>query len=65
MMEVELRTDEGAVIGRFSIPPFPDPPPILFWEGRIFEWTSFDTVYREVEEFPPTSFTYRIVTPMR
>lgn len=65
MMEVELRTDAGAVIGRFNIPPFPDPPPILFWEGRIFEWTSFDTIYQEAEECPPGAFTYTIVTSMK
>lgn len=64
MMVVELLTRDGEVIGHFRIPPFPDPPPILFWQDCVFEWTSFGMTYREIFRTPPEDlFSYKIVTP--
>lgn len=64
MMVVELLTADGEVIGLFRIPPFPDPPPILFWQDRVFEWTSFGTTYREIHRaYPKDAFTYKVITP--
>jgi len=64
MMIVELMTRDGEVLGHFKIPPFPDPPAILFWQGRAFEWTSFGTTYREIEgEYPKELFSYTVVSP--
>jgi len=56
MMEVELITESGGLVGRFDIPPFQIPPEVLIWGARVFKWVGDGTVYREV-------FYCAIVTP--
>ena len=58
MLDVELRTESGDLIGYFSIPPFDVLPAVLLWNDRVFKWSRQRNVYVEV-------FSYTVVSPRK